>query len=160
MKIQNALMAAAMTLALMACGGGDTDHMDSAGADNSSGTDPGVRGFLEIDGERFELTWTSCANRPEQGYQRWLADDGDDMNFQFHRYEPSASADEYRYSMRLFRRDHGVWENHSTNHQPSIQITEEAVAGHGVIYPRETPVRDRDDFLVPIRFEFSCPPRR
>lgn len=152
-------MAAILALALTACGGGDADQLDSA-ADNSGGAGPAVRGFLEVDGERFELTWSSCANRPEPDYQRWLADDGDAMNFQFERYEPNEFQAEYRYSLRLFRRDHGVWEAGPSNFQPSIRITEQAVSGEGLIYPRDVPVQQREDFLVPIRFEFSCPARR
>ncbi len=158
MKTKQAFPTVFLAFALAACGGDSQAPSSSAAGDTSGNDDSGVLGFVEFDGERHDLAWTSCANRPESNFQRWLADDGDDVSFQFQRYDLRADEEEHRYTMNFSRRGVGRWEN-VFFHRPTISITEEAVEGHGFVYPTGVAFRDREDSLVPIRFEFRCIPR-
>ncbi len=156
MKNKHILTVGLFSLVLVACGGDGHEQATSNAAPGGDHSGPVMRGFIEFDGERHDVRWSTCAVRPESFYLRWLAE-GDDVNFRFQRYEPSAGDDEYRYSIDFTRIGLDSWEYiASSRHQPTIRITEEAVEGEGVVYPRNTPFRERDDALVPIRFEFSC----
>lgn len=151
---KNLLAVSALTLALAACGGDSQEHSTPAGGNASNAAESAVVGSIEFEGERHDLVWSSCANRPESGYLRWLAD-GEEVVFQFQRYERQRDEQEHRYTMRFTMPGKGTWEN-VFRQRPTITITEEAVEGEGMVYPRDTPHREIDEAMVPIRFEFRC----
>ncbi len=154
MKARNSVIATSLGLLLVACGGDGQGHSTAGSGGDSNATGTAGVGMLEFEGEQFELTWSSCANRPERDYLRWLAD-ADGLAFQFQRYEPRSDEEAHRYTMRLTRRGRDTWENVFRD-KPEITITEQAVEGRGMVYPRDTPYREIEQAMRPVTFEFRC----